>query len=54
MGNLITLKFGTHKGTKFGRNTVNSHKVILDYLQNVALICCHTHGVKCAWQKAEN
>jgi len=58
---LITLKFGTQKGgvmahigTKFGYNTINTRKVICDYLRQITPICCHAHRVNHKWQEAEN
>ena len=60
MGYLTALKFDTqkggvraHLGTKIGQNTINTCKVICDYLQNITPICCHTHKVDCAWLEAE-
>jgi len=48
---LIALKVGTqkggiraHLGTKFGCNTINTHKVICDYSRKIAPICCHATG----------
>ena len=58
---LSALKFGTqivyvmaHLGTKFGWNTVNTHKVMCDYSRKITTICCHAHRINCAWHKAEN
>ena len=60
-GNLIALKFGTqkggvmaHLGAKFGYNTINTRKLICDYLRTIAPICCHAHRVNHGWQEAEN
>jgi len=60
-GYLIALKFGTqkgsvmaHLGTKFGYNTINTRKVIHDYLRKITPICCHAHRVNHEWQEAEN
>jgi len=61
MRNLSALKFGTqiggvraHLGTNFGWNTVNTHKVICDDLQEIAPICCHAHRENREWHKYEN
>ena len=58
MGYLIALKFSTqkdgvmaHRGTKFGYNTINTRKVICDYLQKT---CCHAHRVNHKWQETES
>jgi len=57
----IALKFGSqesgemaHFGTKFGYNTINTCKVIHDYLRKITPICCHAHRVNHEWQEAEN
>jgi len=41
-----------HLGTKFGYNTINTRKVIRDYLRKITPICCHE--VNRTWQEAEN
>jgi len=58
---LIALKFNTqkdgvmaHLGTKFGYNTINTRKVIRDYIRKITPICCHAHRVNHEWQEAEN
>ena len=61
MRNLSALKFGTqivgvtvHLVTKFGWNTVNTHKVMCDYSWKITPICCHAHRLNHAYHEAEN
>ena len=48
----IELKFGTHEGlikadlsTKFGRNPMNIHGVMTDYVRKIRLKVCHAYRV---------
>ena len=52
MRTLITLKFGTQKGSpkanpsiKFGANPMNSSGVMTDYSHKTRSICCHVYRV---------
>jgi len=43
-----------HLGTKFGYSTINTRKVIRDYLRKITPICCHAHRVNHEQQEVEN
>ena len=57
----IGLKFGTHKGlikadlcTNFGRNPMNIHGVMTDYLRKIRSKVCHAYRVNSFEESVEN
>ena len=61
MRSWIGLNFGTLKGlikanlsTKFGRNPMNIHGVMTDYLRKIRSKVCHAHRVNRLKESAEN
>ena len=57
----IGLKFGTRKGlitanlsTKCGRNPMNIHGVMTNYLRKIKSKVCHAHRVNHLKERAEN